>query len=200
MIKKLTLVFLAVCSQFIGFAQEEEPIKIVEERVANRLMLYAVNESDTDYDLIIKVSGTNFRQSKGRDRAIRVPAISKVHVKNLILSKGKQPVYTYKLTLNDSLSRRALKKPATRIRIDPKKRIVVYITEACANCSDLLTALEESKYNYSIHTLSEEANIKEQLSKVLPELETLTNPVIALGGSLYQNIENYEQLIEALNK
>ena len=67
------------------FAQEK-PITIEEERVANRLMLYAVNENLVDLDIKITVSGTNFRQSKAVPRFIRVPSTSRVHVANLMIA------------------------------------------------------------------------------------------------------------------
>ena len=43
-------------------------------------------------------------------RPVRVPAASKVMMANLIVERGKRANYTYKLEVNDSLSRRALRK------------------------------------------------------------------------------------------
>lgn len=180
------------------FAQEK-PITIEEERVANRLMLYAVNENLVDLDVKITVSGTNFRQSKAVPRFIRVPSTSRVHVANLMLKRGVQPSYTYELEVNDSLSRRALKKPFKKIRIAPKKNITIYITEGCTSCDTIVNPLERSPYKYTAHNLAEKPEIKSQLAKAMPSLDTITRPVISLNGSLYTEIKTFEELIEKLN-
>ncbi|GMN05205.1 hypothetical protein MTsPCn5_05930 [Croceitalea sp. MTPC5] len=40
---------------------QSQPIKIVDEKSNNRLALYAVNDTETDYDVLLSVKGTNFR-------------------------------------------------------------------------------------------------------------------------------------------
>ena len=52
---------------------QELPIKVVTEDIPNRLAFYAINENDQDVDVMLTLTGTNFRQSKGRPRLIRVP-------------------------------------------------------------------------------------------------------------------------------
>ncbi len=145
MLRKISFIILLCLVTFKVSAQEDDRIKIVEEKVANRLALYALNVTDNDLDVMITVQGTDFRQSKGRPRLMRVPAISKVHLKNLILMKGKEPKYTYTLEINDSLSRRALKRPFEKIKVDPKKTITIYIPEACSTCDTLVASLTASK-------------------------------------------------------
>ena len=200
MLRKISfLLFLCLIVSNLS-AQDDDRIKIVEEKVANRLGLYALNVSDVDLDVMITVEGTDFRQSKGRPRVMRVPAISKVHLKNLILVKGKEPKYTYQLEVNDSLSRRALKRPYEKIKIDPKKSITVYITEVCKTCDTLVGSLAASKYNFFPIKLAERPEIMEQLKRILPEIETFENPIISLAGRIDPKVKTYDQLIEALNK
>lgn len=200
MLKKSLLLLLIVISTSTLFAQDEGPIKIIEEKIANRLMLYAVNETETDYDVTITVEGTDFRQSKAKPRAIRVPAISKVNVSRLMLIKGKEPKYTYKLDVTDSLSRRALKKQFKKIKIDPKKPITVYITENCKGCDSIMKPLQDSKYKFKSYNLAEKTEIKNQLKMAIPSIDTLETPVFSLGGLLFPEVKNYDELIEELNK
>ena len=180
---------------------QNEPIKILEEQVANRMLLHALNESETDYDILISVEGTGFRQSKSKPRLIRVPAASKVrNIARLMLSKNEDLNYTYKLTLNDSLSRRALRKEFENIKIKPKKPITVYITENCMDCDSIMKPLEDSKWIFTKFNLAEKIEIKEQIKMAIPEVDTLTTPIFGLGGLLFPKILSYDQLMDEMMK
>lgn len=200
MIKKLLLLtIVALCTLSIN--AQEEPIQIIEERVANRLMLHAINETDTTYDMLITVEGTGFRQSKAKPRLIRIPATSKVkNVARLMISKGKEPSYTYKLVLNDSLSRRALRKEYTKVRINPKKPITVYLTQNCVSCDSIIKPLEDSKWIYTKYDLNEKQEIARQLKMAIPQLDTLTTPVFSIGGLIFPKVKSFEELMEEMNK
>lgn len=182
---------------------QEKPIKIVVEEIPNRLAFYAVNENDQAFDAKLTITGTNFRQSRATPRFTRVPAISKVHMKTIILMRGKKPSYTYDLEVNDSLSKRALRKPAEKIKISPKKQIVVYVPKSCLSCDSLINPLNDGPYKFTFHNLGEQPEIAEQLSRSLANsivLDSLETPIVNLGGRLYTKIETYDQLIEALEK
>ena len=183
---------------------QDRPIKIVDERLNNRLMLFALNENDYPVDVSIKVEGTGFRQPKGKPRLFRVPAASKVNIANLIVERGKRPVYTYDLTVNDSLSRRVIRKPATQIKIDPRKNILVYLKDGCTSCDSLVQKLDSSYYNYRTMVLEEKPEVKEYLIKTFRYTKTpfdsIQNPIVSLGGTLYTEIENYEQLMAKLKE
>lgn len=195
----LLLVLIATASIYC----QERPITIVTEEIPNRLALYAVNENEQDFDVMVKVSGKNFRQSKGKPRLIRVPATSKVHLKTLMLMRGKKPSYTFDLTVNDSLSRRALKKEYKKIKIHPKKRIIVYIPELCVSCDSIITPLEQGKYKYLAHELVSNPEMKDQLQRsfgsAMP-IDSLRSPIFNLGGRLYTKIDNYETLLDEIKK
>ncbi|WP_299537355.1 hypothetical protein [Ulvibacterium sp.] len=187
---------------FKAYAQEQQ-IKIVVEEIPNRLAFYAVNENDQAFDVKLTISGTNFRQSRATPRFTRVPAISKVHMKTIILMRGKKPNYTYDLEVNDSLSKRALRKSAEKIKIKPKKQIVVYVPKSCLNCDSLINPLNEGPYKFTFYELGEQPEIAEQLNRSLANsivLDSLETPIVNLGGRLYTKIETYDELIEALEE
>ena len=182
---------------------QERPIKILTEELPNRLAFYAVNENEHDLDVMLQIKGTNFRQSSARPRLIRVPATSKVHMKTVVVVRGKHPSYTYDLVVNDSLSRRALKKEFQLIKIHPKKQITVYIPENCLSCDSLLVPLTNGKYLFRMHKLGESPEIKDQLNRSFANrilLDSLETPIVNLGGKLYTKFENYEQLLAELKK
>lgn len=197
MLKKLPLLLLLLV---IRVDAQEKPITIETKEIPNRLAFYAVNENEQDFDVMINISGTNFRQSQARPRFIRVPGASKVHLKTIILLRGKKPNFTYNLVVNDSLSNRALKTEFERIKVKPKKSISIYITEACINCDSIVMPLERSNYIFDAYKLNDHPDIKEQLKNSFSRsVDSIAQPIINVGGRLYTNIENYDQLLQALN-
>ena len=198
---KLCLILLLFLE--IAYAQKN-PVKIIVENIPNRLAFYAINESTTDYDAKVTISGTNFRQSRAKPRLIRVPAASKVHMKTIMLIRGKKPSYTYTVFQNDSLSSRAIKKPFEKIKIKPKKQITLYIPHNCINCDSLIAPLSKGSYKYTSYLLSENENITNQLQRSFgansSPVDSLSTPIINLGGRLYTNIGSYQQLMDELEK
>jgi len=185
------------------FAQER-PLTIEEEKKSNRLFLSVVNENLEDYDVSITVEGTGFKQRKGLPRKVRVPATSKVNIISLIVERGKQAMYTYKLDVTDSLSRRSIRKPFTKIKIDPKKAITMYITEKCTTCDTIINPLKASPYKFRTIVLSENEEVKSQLEKAFVgasvPLSELTNPVVSLDGKMYIHIETFEDFMMRLEE
>jgi len=197
---KLKLLFVLFFI-LVNTSAQETPLRVETKDIPNRLAFYAVNENEQDFDVQIKISGTNFRQSQGRPRWIRVPAASKVHLKTIVLQRGKRPNYTYDLQVNDSLSRRALKKEFERIKIKPKKPITLYLTDVCSNCDSIVNPLDNSNYTYNKYLLSEKPEIKAQLKSYLPApIDSIKTPILNIGGRLFTQIDNYDELLEELNK
>ncbi|MFT5892672.1 MAG: hypothetical protein ACI9Y7_002784 [Dokdonia sp.] len=202
MLKKLPLIALLLFT-FISKAQDR-PIKIIDEQKANRLFIYAVNENEKDLDVMITITGTGFRQSKAKPRLTRIPATSRVNIKSLIIERGKTPRYEYELVVNDSLSRRALKRPFELVKIEAKRPILIYLTNNCTTCDSLVASLEESIYLFKTQPLSEQPKMKEYLEKSLAKsaspLASLTTPILNLGGKIFVDIETYEQLMDKLKE
>ena len=188
----------------IQLSAQKPPITVITEEIPNRLVFYVINESTKDYDVKVTILGTNFRQSKAIPRLIRVPAASKVHVKNIMLIRGKKPTYSHELYINDSLSRRAMKKPYKKIKIKPKKQITIYVPRKCTSCDSILNPLANGLYKYRTYILSENDAVKNQLQRsfgsISTSVDSLESPIINLGGTLYKEIHTYEKLLEALEK
>lgn len=196
----LNTVIALLVSTFL-FAQER-PVQIESEIKANRIMLYAVNQNEKDLDVLLTVTGTNFRQSAAKPRWYRVPAASKVPIKSLIQERDKKARFNCDVEVRDSLSRRAIKKPYEQIKIKPKASLVVYRTENCLSCDSIISGLENSYYIYDAKVLSENPKLEEYLVKtfensVLP-FDSITNPLIILGGKYYYDISTYQQLRDTL--
>ncbi|MFD0862893.1 hypothetical protein ACFQ1M_11825 [Sungkyunkwania multivorans] len=202
MVVRLFLTFCLVLFKTYG---QKDLVKIVEEKKANKILFYAVNESETDYDAKILVKGTNIKQSLAKPRFIRVPSATKVLMKSIIVMRGKTPSYTYDLELNEELSKRSLRKPAQKIIIykTPKKPITIYVTENCKTCDSIINPLDREHYIFTSYNLKEKPEVKEQLVKSFGNrvpLDTMENPVVILGGILYTDIDSFDKLLETLNK
>ena len=199
---KILLPIYVMLSFTVCYGQDR-PIRIVDEQKANRLLLYAVNENEQAFDIQITIKGSYFRQPKGKARWIHLPAASKVQVKSLIVERGKRAIYTYELETNDSLSRRALKKPAIPIKIEAKKAIVLYLTDRCNTCDSLIANLDKSKYLYKTKNLNDHPKTEEYLKSTFDRSTTpfdkVMNAFISLGGKYYGDIATYDELLERLN-
>jgi len=194
------------CASLLHAQQKE--IQVIEKVNLNKVSFFALNETETDYDVLFSVSGTNIRQSKAKPRWIRIPAASKVHLKNIYLFRDKKPAYSYDLQVNDSLSKRALKKPHVKITLPPKRKIpeknlVIYVPAPCTSCEVLIAALEKDFYAYRVVTLANNDDIVNQLSKAFPNtsipLTEREYPIISIEGRLYTSVNSYEQLKEVLH-
>ena len=209
MIRKIVGFFVCFVLGGIVVLAQANPIKIEEKKTNNRVTFYAVNKTFTPYDVLFEVKGKNFRQSAARPRWIHVPATSRVNLKTVILFRDKQPVFTKSLKVNDSLSKRALKKEYEKLdipppKIKPKKQITIYSSSNCSSCDSIVTKLTAENYLFRSVLLNEKPDVKEQLGKFLAkspeEMDSISNPIISLGGKLYSWIATYEQLQEELNR
>ncbi len=203
--KKFLLLLPALFVMSLSTIAQEYTVEIEDELQNNRLLIFAVNKNLVDLDVSITVEGTGFRQRGGEPRKVRVPATSKVNLTSLVVERGKQAMYTYKLDVSDSLSRRVIKKPFELIKIDPKKPITLFLPDLCSvKCDTIINPLKRSPYNYKAVKISEDENVKNQLSNALvggaQRLDTLTSPIIMLGGKMYLQLESYEEMMSKLNE
>jgi arsenate reductase-like glutaredoxin family protein len=102
--------------------------------------------------------------------------------------------------VNDSLSRRALRRQSVPIKVKPKKQITVYLPENCTSCDSIMKPLKDSKYLYTSFDLGEKPEIKAQLGMPISQVDSLQTPLFSLGGLIYPKIKNYEELLEKLLK
>jgi len=200
---------LLLCLMATSARTQMGTVKVTETKFRNRIAFFAENRTFTDYDVLFEVKGTNFRQSTAKPRWIRVPAASKVHLKTIILLRDKPPVYTKKLKTNDSLSKRAWKKefevldiPSPKVR--PKKQIVIYTSKGCDVCDSIVDQLTSKNFIFRSVSLNERHRVKEQLgqflSKSKQEMDSLSSPVISLGGRLYTRITTFDRMMEEMEK
>lgn len=198
--QKITFLLLFTCLASISGIAQKKPITIEEEKLNNRILFYAVNENLVDVDVILTVTGIGFKQRGGAERAIRVPATSRVQVKSIIKERNKYPMYEYTIKTTDSLSRRVLRPKAEKIKINPYKPILMYSTTACKQCDTISKSLAAGPYIFKTMQLTEKPEVAEVLKRALPALDTISTPIMSLGGTLYTDIVTYEALLEKMKE
>lgn len=184
---------------------QERPIEIEDELVNNRLNLYAVNKNLQDFDVILYVNGTGFKQRAGKPRAVRVPARSRVEVSSLIIERGQEPKYTYTIEVQEELSRRSLVREVELIKIQPKWPLTIYKTTLCAaNCDTLIAALDESPYLYTLTEIDAYPKVREQLKKLIvggeERLNEMDTPIVMMAGKMYLTLTTYEEVMSTMEE
>lgn len=197
--------FLLLFLFFSPLLAQERPIEIEDEQIRNRLVLYAVNKNLQDFDLIIYVNGTGFRQRAGKPRAVRVPARSRVEVSSLTIERGQEPEYTYTLEVHEELSRRAIIREAELIKIQPKWPLTLYKPALCTvNCDSLISALDESPYLYTLTEIDAYPKVREQLSRLIvggeERLSEMDTPIIMMGGKMYLTLTSYDEVMSTMEE
>lgn len=197
----LLLVFLFVNP----LMAQERPIEIEDELVNNRLNLYAVNKNLQDFDVILYVNGTGFKQRAGKPRAVRVPARSRVEVSSLIIERGQEPKYTYTIEVQEELSRRSLVREVELIKIQPKWPLTIYKPRLCSSTCDTLTAaLDESPYLYTLTEIDAYPKVREQLKKLIvggeERLNEMDTPIVMMAGKMYLTLTTYEEVMSTMEE
>ena len=188
-----------------GLFSQEVTVDIEDERLNNRVIIYAVNKNLFDVDVSIEVEGTGFRKREGRERIYRIPARSKAPIKTLVQERKQIALYTYTLKVSDSLSRRVVRPQFELIKVNPKKKITLFLTDSCkAKCDSLIKPLDESPFLYDAIKISDNDAVKTQISNALiggqKRLDTMTSPIVMLGGKMYLKVEDYDTLMEKMDE
>ena len=112
---------------------------------------------------------------------------------------------------NDSLPKQARKKksevvdvPSPKVKPKKKKQITIYTSKGCVACDSIIGRLNAGNFTFRSVSLDEEPEVKEQLgqflSKSLQEMDSLSGPIISLGGRLYTGITTFDGMMEEMEK
>ena len=115
------------------------------------------------------------------------------------------------LRTNDSLSKRAEKKesevldtPPPKVKSKKKKQITIYTSKGCVACDSIIGQLNAGNFTFRSVSLDESPEVKEQLGQILSrsvqEMDSLSGPIISLGGRLYTGITTFDQMMEEMEK
>ncbi len=112
---------------------------------------------------------------------------------------------------NDSLPKRAGKKksevvdiPPPEVRPKKKKQITIYTFKGCGACDSIIGQLNAGNFTFRSVSLDESPEVKEQLGQILSKsaqaMDSLSGPIISLGGKLYSKITTFDRMMEEMEK
>ena len=96
------LFLLFLCFSFVSIGQEK-PVRLVEEVLRKRTILYVQNDTDTNKSVFLKIDPIGYRKSAHKPIIKNIPPKSKVQMIILIPLADVQSSYTYNLIVNDEL-------------------------------------------------------------------------------------------------
>ncbi len=97
------LLFLFIFLSNVSILAQDHPIRLVEEKLKKRTILYVQNDTDHEKSVFLKVNPTGYRRSAQRPIIKKIPANSKVQMLILIPLTDVESHYTYNLVINDQL-------------------------------------------------------------------------------------------------
>ncbi len=115
------------------------------------------------------------------------------------------------LRTNDSLTKPELKKESEALDVPPpeagpkkKKQITIYTSKGCGPCDSIIGRLNAGNFTFRSVSLDESPEVKEQLGQILSkspqEMDSLSGPIISLGGRLYTGITTFDRMVEEMEK
>ncbi len=100
-LKNISIVFLLLCSHFM--CAQEKLVRLVEEKLKKRTILYVQNDTDKEKSVFLKVDPKGYRRSANKPILKIIPPKKKIQMMILIPLTNKESYYTYNLIVNDNL-------------------------------------------------------------------------------------------------
>jgi len=203
------IIFLCVIHAFAQAQSKEVPdVELVEEKLAKRWLLYAINNTDEEQEAFLIVQGEGFRRSADRPVIKKIPPKAKVLMITLIPLKDANPTYTkifkYDTDLQ-SISKRKGENDEEHVNIRPLKddEFTIFIDNECDKCKLLLDFMNKNHYKYRILNIKTNHKVNEFLFDHLKTTNykggIIDLPVIFYEGRKHWSIVDIEEFIKNYN-
>ncbi|WP_203459650.1 glutaredoxin domain-containing protein [Lacinutrix sp. WUR7] len=203
--KKTTFYFLLFFLSTLSFAQNNHAhISIEKKEKGKQVNVYAVNSSNTDYEVFIKINAVGFRKSAENMVTKTVPAKSEVKMASLIRISEDSNV-TFGVIVNEIGHDKEKRINPITFTFDENKKnkpITVFVKDYCDLCDNTIKLFSDNNIVYTIYNIDED---KEYYQKIQQELLNRKNdktslvPIIEIEDSIYNRLESRDKLIKALN-
>ena len=199
---------LSFCfTTFLGFAQNNHShIKIQDETKGKKVDLYAVNSSNTDYEVFLKINATGFRRIAENPVTKLVPANSKVKMSQLIKITNAESNYTFGMIVNEVGHDIEKEEDIINFSFDESKTktpVTIYIKDYCDLCAKTIKLFRDNNVVYTVLNIDEDYTYLSDLHKELIERKKDTVsyvPMLRINNELYTKLRTQDNLIEALKK
>ena len=202
--KKIPFYFLLFFVSAFSFAQSNHAhISIEKKEKGKRVDVYAVNSSNTDYEVFIKINAVGFRKSAENMVTKAVPAKSEVKMVSLIKISDDSNV-TFGMIVNEIGHDTEKVANAIDFTFDENKKnkpVTVFVKDYCSLCESTIKLFSDNNIVHTIYNIDED---KEYYQKIQQELLNRKNdktslvPIIEVEDSIYNRLESRDKLIKAL--
>ena len=184
---------------------ENKAVKLIEEKLEKRWLLYAQNTTEEEKEVFLMVQGDGFRRSADRPVIKQVPPGEKILMLTLIPLKEAQPTYSTIFTFDNKLQK--IEKNHSDyaqeyINIRPIKvnEITVYVGDECPKCDILVNHLNMKHITFRKMDVNRHHAVHEfmfnQLKDSISEAQLISLPVIQYKNQRHFNIDNINQFVK----
>jgi hypothetical protein len=200
-----SIFFLCFCWNFTIVAQTKA-VEIVEEKSKKKILLYAINHSETEKEVFLKIDGKGFRKSSYRPVIKRVAAQQKVLLTTLIPLKNSTPTYTFFYSFDDTLESVQVETNITNWKaldhLIDKGETIIFTKDACAKCEKLIGMLKANRIPHKAFDISENERYKEFFWNTISKMKRRdvlisSIPIAIVKGELYESL-NLISFVELL--
>ncbi len=200
------LVFTPFYSTLIA---QEKAIRLIEEKLKKRTILYVQNDADSDKSVFLKINPTGYRRRAQRPVLKIIPAKTKVQMMILIPLTDVPSSYTYTLIVNDKLETMEIdrsKEPKKEAPLSSilRSEIIIFTKENCKKCTSLITKLQQKHIQFREVNINSRSRYLEYLWELLEQKgytkNTVQLPLSLKKGKLIHPISNLDSFTSSITK
>lgn len=203
--KKIIFYFLFFLISIYGFTQNNHShIKIEDETIGKRVEIFAVNSSNTDYEVFLKINSTGFRRIATNPITKIVAANSRVKMADLIKISKTESNYSFGIIVNEVDHDSEKEEDAIDFTFDESKSktpVTIYIKDYCDLCAKTIKLFRDNDVVHTILNIDEDYSYLTNLHQELIERKKDTVsyvPILRIKNELYTKLRNEDKLIEVL--
>ncbi|MBQ4820321.1 glutaredoxin domain-containing protein [Aquimarina sp. MMG016] len=206
--KKTLYTFILLISYTL--VAQEKPVRLVEEILKKRTILYVQNDTDSEKSVFLKVNPTGYRKSAQRPIIKKIPAKSKSQMLILIPLTDVESSYTYNLIVNDELETMQVDRSKGPKKEAPVSSImraehIVFTKKDCKKCELLISKLQAKYIKFREVNIDTKNRYRDYLWELLDKdgynKSMVAAPLGIISGKLYYPIDNLDGFVElASNK
>jgi hypothetical protein len=204
--KFIITIFLCLFCCFFSIHAQKKAVEIVEEKSNKKILLYAVNHTETEKEVFLKIDGKGFRKSSYRPVIKKVAAQKKILLTTLIPLKNTTPEYSFFYSFDDALESVNVETKVnnwkTLDHLIDKGETIIFIKDKCAKCEKLVGMLKANRIAHKVFDISENERYKEffwnTVSKMKRQDVLISSiPIAIVKGELHEGL-NLIPFIEML--
>ncbi len=206
--KNIIVVFIFIFLFGFYINAQEKPVRLIEEKLKKRTILYVQNDTDVEKSVFLKVEPIGYRRSAQRPIIKKIPANSRLQMMVLIPLTDVESYYTYNLVVNEALEAievdrsKAPKKEAPVSSI-MRSETIIFTKNDCKKCGSLISKLSESHIKFREVNIDAKNRYRDYLWDLLDKdgynKNTVGVPLAVVEGILKYPIDDLDEFVKSLS-